>query len=211
MPVFTGTDDNDSLRGGSGKDTIIGGGGDDVIFGRDGLNARWADGADLIDAGTGNDSVFADAGDDTVDGGEGDDYLFGGTGSDSISGGVGADTLVGGDGNDILVGNDDEGEADLLIGDDGWDKYFVGANDVVLFDFTVSNVGGSSLDRIKAWDADASVIHIDLVEEGGVARLIGSFDGGQTLQYRVGEGSWFTVCVTDPGISGLTLDDVFFI
>ncbi|MFP3944225.1 MAG: calcium-binding protein [Alphaproteobacteria bacterium] len=61
-----GTQNDDSLEGGTSHDLILGLGGDDVIFG-----------------GEGDDFILGQHGADVIDGGEGDDILAGGVGSDT--------------------------------------------------------------------------------------------------------------------------------
>ena len=96
MAIINGTENNDSLTGGTENDTINGLPGDDTL-----------------DGGAGN---------DTLDGGWGVDVLFGGTGADRIIGntsgyvvddGLGGtydaytnDTLIGGPADDVYVLND---------------------------------------------------------------------------------------------------------
>jgi Ca2+-binding RTX toxin-like protein len=73
---ITGTDFDDSLRGGTGNDTIAGGFGNDSLLGQTGN--------DTINGGLGNDSLIASTGNDTITGGVGDDTISGGTGQDSL-------------------------------------------------------------------------------------------------------------------------------
>nr|MCU0547105.1 hypothetical protein [Oscillatoriaceae cyanobacterium Prado104] len=82
-----GTDDSDTLIGGSGNDFIGG---------------RKA--SDFLDGGLGNDSIYGGRELDTLTGGGGDDILFGGRGVDSLDGGAGNDSLYGGKANDTLLG-----------------------------------------------------------------------------------------------------------
>ena len=82
---ITGTDFNDSLRGGLGSDTIISAAGDDSIIGDTGN--------DTIDGGEGNDFIDSGLGNDSVIGGEGDDTFAGVNNGDIIDGGEGNDSL----------------------------------------------------------------------------------------------------------------------
>ncbi|MEG4201841.1 FG-GAP-like repeat-containing protein [Microcoleus sp. Pol12A5] len=98
---LVGTDDSDTLIGGSGNDFI---------------SARKA--SDSLDGGAGNDSIYGGRELDTLTGGDGDDLLFGGRGTDSLEGGEGNDSLYGGKGNDTLLGG---GGDDFLSGENGED------------------------------------------------------------------------------------------
>ena len=125
---LVGTDDSDTLIGGSGNDFI---------------SARKA--SDSVDGGSGNDSIYGGRGLDTLTGGTGSDLLFGGRGADSLDGGVGNDSLYGGKGDDTLLGGlgDDflsgENGNDFMIGGSGIDRFLLtpgGGSDTVL-DFEV--------------------------------------------------------------------------
>jgi Ca2+-binding RTX toxin-like protein len=69
-------------------------------------------------------------GNDKISGDKTNDLIDGGSGNDLLAGGGGQDTLLGGDGNDILNGFDDS-EADVMDGQAGADRYFVGSQDTV--------------------------------------------------------------------------------
>lgn len=89
MTVYTGTNNADTIYGGSGSDTIYGLGGNDTLAGQDG--------ADTIYGGDGNDVIYNtsslyDNYADYLYGENGDDKIFIGTG-DHASGGAGFDTL----------------------------------------------------------------------------------------------------------------------
>ena len=75
-------------------------------------------------------------GKDWIFGGDGDNQLIGNDGDDYIAVGYGADNLQGGNGDDVLVGGVhkqlDDFERDLLQGGDGYDTYYVGANDIIM-------------------------------------------------------------------------------
>jgi Ca2+-binding RTX toxin-like protein len=111
---LVGTDDSDTLIGGSGNDFISG---------------RKA--SDSLDGGLGNDSIYGGKGLDTLTGGSGDDILFGGRGADSLDGGAGNDSLYGGKANDTLLGGlgDDflsgENGDDFLTGGSGNDRFLL--------------------------------------------------------------------------------------
>ncbi|MCV2876287.1 hypothetical protein OE810_08415 [Rhodobacteraceae bacterium XHP0102] len=170
--AITGSDNDDTLRGGAGHDAIFGNEGNDLLHGMAG--------ADEIAGDDGNDALFGGMGNDFLDGGSGDDILSGDTGDDHLIGGAGNDTLLGGDGNDSLQGNagqdliaggagDDildgvigeptEGTADILAGEAGNDTIIAGADDTVL--------SGEGADLIIA---------APLLQEAGTAAHILDFD-----------------------------------
>ena len=97
---YTGTNNGDTVTGGTAADTILAGSGDDSLDG--------GDSADTILGGSGN---------DTIDGGTGADSLLGQTGDDEISGGAGSDTITGGKGEDTLTGGADND--DFFVGNAG--------------------------------------------------------------------------------------------
>jgi Ca2+-binding RTX toxin-like protein len=89
MTVYTGTNNSDTIIGGSGSDTIYGLGGNDLLEGQDG--------SDTIYGGDGNDSLFGHGGltdsySDYLYGENGDDSLFIST-NDTANGGAGFDKL----------------------------------------------------------------------------------------------------------------------
>ncbi|MEH2068768.1 MAG: Ig-like domain-containing protein [Nostoc sp.] len=109
-----GTDNNETLSGGTGNDYIDAKGGNDSLLGNDGIDTLIGGaGNDILDGGAGNDNLNAGLDNDTLLGGAGNDSLDGGAGNDNLNGGVGNDTLLGGLGNDILSGG---GGKDHLIG-----------------------------------------------------------------------------------------------
>ena len=125
---IVGTDDSDTLIGGSGNDFI---------------NGR--KGSDSLDGGAGNDSIYGGRGLDTLIGSSGDDILFGGRGADSLDGGIGNDSLYGGKGDDTLLGGlgDDflsgENGNDFLTGGAGSDRFLLnlGSGSDTILDFEV--------------------------------------------------------------------------
>ena len=153
--IFTGTNADNKLTGGSGVDTLNGGAGNDVLDG--GL------GADKLAGGTGNDTYVVDNLGDVITetGGDSDDLVkasisytlanglehlvllgsaLNGTGNSA------ANTITGNDGANILDGL---GGADTLIGGKGADTYIVDdVNDVV--EESVSNAAGGGIDLVKA-------------------------------------------------------------
>ena len=92
-----GTNDSDSLYGGTSNDSLSGLDGNDSLWG--------FAGDDTLYGGKGNDRLYGDEGNDTLNGGEGIDILVGGTGDD---------TLDGGTENDVLIG-DGQGDLQTLI------------------------------------------------------------------------------------------------
>ena len=74
---ITGTNADDTLRGGLGNDVLLG----------------WY----------GHDTLYGGAGDDTLTGWSGNDTLYGGDGNDTLEGSAGDDTLTGGAGGDVFV------------------------------------------------------------------------------------------------------------
>ncbi len=122
---LNGSEQRDSITGGTladvlsglaGQDTIDGLAGDDIIFG--------GDGDDLLRSGEGNDSLEGDEGNDFLVGGLGNDTLRGETGNDTLiasspgailDGGLGQDQLVATGGGNILIGGAqrDQFELDL--------------------------------------------------------------------------------------------------
>jgi Ca2+-binding RTX toxin-like protein len=125
---LVGTDDDNTLLGGSGNDFI---------------NGR--KGSDSLDGGAGDDSIYGGRGLDTLTGGSGDDILFGGRGADSLDGGIGNDSLYGGKGDDTLLGGlgDDflsgENGNDFLTGGAGSDRFLLnsGSGSDTILDFEV--------------------------------------------------------------------------
>lgn len=75
----------------------------------------------------------------TVSGTDLADVLFGSDVADTIHGNAGADMIYGGNGDDVLYGAEDA-EGDIMIGGDGHDTFFAGADDNV--------IGGSGDDRV---------------------------------------------------------------
>ena len=82
-----GSDNDDTIIGGSAGDTIQGGGGSDAIAG--------APGDDMLIGQDGADTMTGGAGADSIEGDDGDDAIRGDAGNDWISGGPGADILLG--------------------------------------------------------------------------------------------------------------------
>ena len=146
MPTFNGTNNDDTLIGGTGDDTIDakrgddyadGGGGDDYIDGGDDNDTLiGGDGNDTLRGVKDDDLLDGGAGDDELDGGSGDDTLFGGTGNDELLGVSGNDSIDGGDGNDPIDGGSSEDTIDGGSGDDV--VVFAGS----ITDYVISTNGG---------------------------------------------------------------------
>ena len=102
---FTGTENNDRLKGWYSDDAIHGGAGDDTLYGYGGNDTLHGDGGnDSLAGGDGNDVLHGGEGNDTLNGEHGDDVLHGNEGNDHLYGGAGHDTLDGGAGDDHLEG-----------------------------------------------------------------------------------------------------------
>jgi len=92
---WTGTEFDDTARGGKGRDIFDGADGDDLILGQGGKDIlSGGKGSDTLKGGGGKDELIGDQGRDTLKGGGGDDMLNGGAGSDALIGGKGADQFV---------------------------------------------------------------------------------------------------------------------
>ena len=121
-------DEGKNLVGTDDSDTLIGGSGNDFISGKKG--------SDSLDGGAGDDSIYGGKGLDTLTGGSGDDILFGGRDADSLDGGIGNDSLYGGLGDDFLSG---ENGNDFLTGGAGSDRFLLnlGSGSDTILDFEV--------------------------------------------------------------------------
>jgi Ca2+-binding RTX toxin-like protein len=84
-----------NVTGTNNRDTILGGTKADVLSG--------LGGADSITGGVGNDTIDGGTENDTLDGGAGSDSIVGGGGDDTVIGGSEVDTLIGGTGNDTYI------------------------------------------------------------------------------------------------------------
>jgi Ca2+-binding RTX toxin-like protein len=91
-----GSEEGDTLSGGTGNDQLFGNGGGDTLSG--------GDNNDLVEGGAGNDVLLGGSGVDTLNGGDDNDNLSGGAGVDTLNGGDGDDVMHGGAGNDFLNG-----------------------------------------------------------------------------------------------------------
>jgi Ca2+-binding RTX toxin-like protein len=154
--LFTGTDDANSISGGTaddklngseGNDTLLGNGGNDELTGGNGDDSLdGGAGNDVMTGGVGNDTYVVNAGGDVVSelGGDGDDLVYAsvsfqlGSGIESLTltgdaisgkGNADANTVIGTSADNVLDG---DGGADTLKGGAGNDTYLVDdAGDVV--------------------------------------------------------------------------------
>ncbi|MGB8814076.1 MAG: Hint domain-containing protein [Paracoccaceae bacterium] len=135
----------DTIIGGEGSDLIDGGDHDDLIYGGyapnvpdavnipDATDLRPDNGRDTIVGGAGNDTIFGMDDDDVIDGGVGNDLLDGGIDDDTVIGGIGDDTILASQGLDDMLGGDDQdtfvvgsadnGNGDVINGDEGGVDY----------------------------------------------------------------------------------------
>lgn len=125
---LTGTDNADTLLGGSGIDFLDGRGGNDVLGGR-----------------SGDDTLLGGDGDDDLGGAYGNDLLDGGPGNDNLDGGLGTDRLLGGGGNDILFlggnGTAEGGDGDDRLTSTGGNSTLEGGAGNDSFEIYSSNGG----------------------------------------------------------------------
>jgi Ca2+-binding RTX toxin-like protein len=112
---YTGAD-HVVLGGTENDDTLIGGSGDDTLYGDEGN--------DRLEGGYGNDVIRGGAGDDIITDMGGDDVIHGEDGNDVIHGGNGFNLIMGGFGNDFIVSGKDSSE---VFGGPGND-FILGAN-----------------------------------------------------------------------------------
>lgn len=88
---FNGTNNADTLNGGTAADYMVGFAGNDVLNG-----------------GGGNDGLYGGSGNDVLNGGSGNDLLAGQGGSDYLTGGLGNDTF-------LFSAGDSLGEGDHIL------------------------------------------------------------------------------------------------
>jgi Ca2+-binding RTX toxin-like protein len=94
MPLFIGTEDNETILGASLADSIFGRGGNDLLSGLGGDNLILDEaGKDVLVGGEGRGALQGGAGADTMRGGEGSDLILAGAGNDAMTGGAGDDTF----------------------------------------------------------------------------------------------------------------------
>lgn len=123
--IFYGLDGNDLLIGGSGSNLLFGGAGNDTLRGGAGESSRLDGGAgdDLLEGGQGGDLLRGGSGNDRLQAGDGTNTLYGDEGNDVLTGGADWDSLYGGRGNDTLYGGGDD---DILRGGAGNDSLYGG-------------------------------------------------------------------------------------
>ena len=178
--TLKGTQNNDSLKGGSkddileglfGDDTLSGGSGDDLLNG--------GEGDDILNGGSGDDQLNGDLGDDQLSGGSGDDHLNGDLGDDILNGGSGDDLLNGGEGDDILNGGSGD---DLLNGGEG-DDQLIGYNpDATEFNNPEidSLTGGSGVNTFWVGDSNRNYYGAE-----GRYAIISDFDNPESVDNRI--------------------------
>lgn len=86
LTVTNGGNNNDTLKGASGRDQINGGNGNDSLSG--------GNGNDILNGGNGNDILLGQVSNDSLIGDNGDDLLYGGLGNDTLLGGRGIDRFM---------------------------------------------------------------------------------------------------------------------
>jgi Ca2+-binding RTX toxin-like protein len=165
--VIDGLGGNDKIFGMEGSDTLYGNAGTDYLYGREGYDTlHGGEEADLLFGDAGNDALTGGSGDDSLYGGTGDDTLHGGSGTDIIDGGEGADTYIfgRGDGQDRIYDRHAEPDMDTLQLGDG-----VATTDVRLerhhngFRLTITDTGDSVTVRDWVDDTGAPVYGIERI------------------------------------------------
>ena len=201
---LSGTDQDETLRGGVGDDTLAGNGGNDRVQG--------AGGIDSLAGGTGNDTVLGGDGTDTLDGGDGNDRLQGDGGNDSLTGGLGSDTILGGAGDDSADGGDG---SDRLQGDAGNDSLIGGAGSDTMLGGEGTDIlsGGDGNDRVDggagADTSDGGDGDDRLHGDGGDDSLTGGL-GNDTLQGGDGNDTLTGSEGNDRYVGGAGIDQFFF-
>lgn len=194
--LLEGNDGNDTLSGGEGNDTLRGDDGADSLYGGFGRDTLYGgsendllfgyDGNDTLNGDTGNDVISGQKGHDILNGGHGNDTLFGGHGNDTLNGGVGIDYLRGENGNDTLDGGDG---GDDLRGASGEDILNGGVGDDALY-------GGADSDELNGDDGNDTLFggngHDDLQGGTGIDWLSGgngsdTVYGGAGADYLLGD------------------------
>jgi Ca2+-binding RTX toxin-like protein len=188
-----GSEQGDTLAGGTGNDELYGNGGDDVLSGG-------ADN-DLILGGLGNDTADGGSGNDNVSGEDGNDTLLGGSGTDTLSGGAGNDNLSGGDDNDTLTGGlgtdtaDGGNGNDIVSGNEGNDTLAGGAGVDTLNggDDNDSLDGGSGNDTLNGDNGD------DTLHGGAGNDTLNGGAGTDTAVYDGSRGDYSITFITGAG------------
>ena len=158
--VITGNDGNNVLDGGRGDDTLSGLGGNDIYY-VDSSN-------DVVVETTGNDAVYSSAWRWTMALNIENLYLMGNNYGTGI-GNSQANTITGDDSNNTLDG---KGGADVMVGGDGSDTYFVDSTGDV-----VTEMNNEGTDTIKATLSSYSIKELINVEN---LSLMGTAAGNAT-------------------------------
>ena len=125
-------------------------------------NVSGSNGADRIVGDAGRNVLSGGRGDDRLFGEDGDDLLRGGRENDTMFGGSGADRLEGGLGDDLLIGGGSASGTDVLLGEEGNDRFFAG------FAGSTSYDGGDGIDTIF-YNRTGSAIDVSLFAGSGSA------------------------------------------
>lgn len=134
---------NDLISGGYGDDTLIGGLGEDTLLGgaNNDVLLDWS-GYNSLDGGTSDDQIFTYGGHDTLHGGEGNDMLGVGAGNNQLYGDAGNDSLMG-------------GTNDFMTGGTGADTFVVSSGSILQGPATVTDFSLTE-DRIELFDIASS-------------------------------------------------------
>ncbi len=201
----------DSLFGGSGDDVMLGGGGDDRMFGGLGNDLLSGHGGeDLLIAGEGRDVLIGGYFKDILNGGSGEDYLISGVinidssaleHSDPLFLSVVRDAWAEGDSFEERISATDqtvdvgfEAAADVLVGSDGRDVFYSGANTIVadeqagerIFDDRFRSVDDTfniAINETLTFNAEDGVFANDINPRGGAltAVLIADAQHGELI------------------------------
>ena len=188
--TLVGGNGADAITGNGGSDSIDGGDGDDIIIWENstpgsGVTVYGGAGDDMLDPGTDirSDSLFGDAGNDTIYGAGGDDTISGGADNDVLYGEAGNDVIIGGAGVDILIGGEQIGSA--IPGDPGNARAGSGS-DTFVFTSGDTGITVATADRVHDFALDD---RLDLSAMNSFASLDGAGLGNQTEATAFGLGS----------------------
>lgn len=155
---FTGTDEQDNIRGNGGNDGLFGEDGNDFITG--------GDGEDRIEGNSQDDYLYGEGGNDALFGNSGKDYISGGIDDDYIEGDDGKDILRGNSGSDTLIGGSNN---DLLVGGDGSDRFVLDYNNSVDF---VAGYNIDEGDEIAFRDPNTPVLSVVFDDNSNLATVL---------------------------------------
>lgn len=206
--TLTGSDANNSIRGGAADETVVGGLGNDTLDGRDGKNSLVGEaGDDFYILSSVNDVVVeaSNAGTDTVrtsfsnlalaanienlvytgnapgsfTGNARPNSIAGGAANDSLFGGSDNDTLVGGTGNNMLSGGSG---VNSLVGGTGNDLYLVDSSSDA-----INDAGG--LDSVRSSVSFTLAEGLEVIQSTRVAvvRLTGNAQYNSLVSGRSGD------------------------